>query len=411
MPTSFNYTHKTTVKVVDVSKTYFIDQAGKKGKQGIDALRNICLEIRQGECFAIIGPNGSGKSTLLKILSEITAPTSGYAETYGKVAGILEVGTGFNPDLSGRENVFLNARLNGMTRTETEQKFDAIAEMFGFAEFLDTPVKQYSSGMYMRLAFSVAIHIDADIYLFDEVLSVGDSEFQQKALAAIENLKTKNASVLIVTHNPEAVMHICDYFVVMKNNSIADILRPNETILKHIEQVLYPQSTDENPSRILNCTKEELSEKIYIQALPAGTSFELQYAQVCNPGLPESEILYSDNNICLHFCISYKTQLALQFGFTIKTNKHVILANRTLHYETITYNAETTVCLQSTIPAGTLNNFHFKIDFYVMHSEAIVMLYRNILEFSLSSENIQQQSKNNNTIGYLTLANIVDSSQ
>jgi lipopolysaccharide transport system ATP-binding protein len=254
MPTSSNDNY--AVRIRNLSKSYSL-----KNKQGKDekliALDNISLDIKQGEAIGIIGPNGSGKSTLLKILSEITAPDSGTVEINGKVASILEVGTGFNPDLSGRKNIYLNARLHGMKKAEVDTKFEQIVDLFGFPNFLDTPVKHYSSGMYMRLAFAVVVHIDADIYLFDEVLSVGDVEFQKKAPNTILKLKQKNKTVLIVSHHLSQIDRICDKLALFTTGKIIQYGNP-------FQVGMYYSKTHKNKEIRENTINTNLSGEIII---------------------------------------------------------------------------------------------------------------------------------------------------
>lgn len=185
------------------------------------ALKNISFEVRQGEVIGIIGRNGAGKSTLLKILTRITEPTSGFADIYGRVGALLEVGTGFNPEFTGRENIFLNGAILGMSRAEIRKKFDEIVAFAEIEQFLDTPVKRYSSGMYLRLAFAVAAHLDPEILLVDEVLAVGDAEFQKKCLGKMDEVATKQGrTVLFVSHNLDAVYHLCSRCILLRSGEI-----------------------------------------------------------------------------------------------------------------------------------------------------------------------------------------------
>ena len=184
------------------------------------ALKDISFTINQGEAIGIIGGNGAGKSTLLKILSRVTAPSSGRVKIKGRVASLLEVGTGFHPDLTGRENIYLNGAILGMSRKEISSKFD---EIVGFAEidqFIDTPVKRYSSGMYVRLAFAVAAHLDPEILVIDEVLAVGDAEFQKKCLGKMSNVTHEGRTVLFVSHNMSSIEQLCTKSIVLHNGEI-----------------------------------------------------------------------------------------------------------------------------------------------------------------------------------------------
>lgn len=191
------------------------------GSEEFWALRNIDLEIEQGDRVGIIGVNGAGKSTLLKILSRITAPTSGHAIIRGRVTSLLEVGTGFHPELTGRENIYLNAAILGMGRREIDANFDAIVAFAEVEKFLDTPVKRYSSGMYVRLAFSVAAHLEPEILIVDEVLAVGDAAFQKKCLGKMGEAHAEGRTVLFVSHNMQAVKQLCNRGVVLDSGRVA----------------------------------------------------------------------------------------------------------------------------------------------------------------------------------------------
>jgi lipopolysaccharide transport system ATP-binding protein len=180
------------------------------------ALRDVSFEMKTGEVLGIIGRNGAGKSTLLKVLSRITEPTEGRVELWGRVGSLLEVGTGFHPELTGRDNVWLNGAILGMRRAEIQRRFDEIVEFAGISRFLDTPVKRYSSGMYVRLAFAVAAHLDPDILVVDEVLSVGDAEFQKKCLAKMGETSRSGRTVLFVSHNMAAVRSLCSRAIVLE---------------------------------------------------------------------------------------------------------------------------------------------------------------------------------------------------
>lgn len=204
----------------------------KQSKQKVDiwALKDVSFDIRQGEIVGIIGRNGAGKSTLLKILSRITDPTEGRAEIFGRIGSLLEVGTGFHWELSGRENLYLSGAILGMTKAEINRKFDQIVAFAEIDQFIDTPVKHYSSGMYMRLAFAVAAHLDPEILLIDEVLSVGDLAFQRKCLEHAKRLQEGNATVLFVSHNMFAVKAICNRVIYISDGQARFDGAPEEVI-------------------------------------------------------------------------------------------------------------------------------------------------------------------------------------
>lgn len=191
------------------------------------ALNNVSFDVRQGQVLGIIGRNGAGKSTLLKILSRVTDPTTGYAEIRGRVGSLLEVGTGFHPELTGRENIYLNGAILGMKRSEIERKFDEIVEFSEVEKFIDTPVKRYSSGMYLRLAFAVAAHLEPEILVVDEVLAVGDAEFQRKCLGKMDQVASQGRTILFVSHNMSAILRLTEETIVIDHGQL--ILRAPTT--------------------------------------------------------------------------------------------------------------------------------------------------------------------------------------
>lgn len=201
------------------------------------ALKNINITVKTGESLGIVGSNGSGKSTLLKILSGVTTQTSGSFTISGKVASLLEVGTGFHPDFTGRENIFLYGTLLRMSLNDIRKKFDQIVKFSGVKKFLDTPVKHYSSGMYIRLAFSVAIHLDWDILLIDEVLAVGDEEFQKKSYDKLSSLIKSDKTVILVSHNVQMVEKLCTKVLFLNNGSVQKAGRANSVIDYYLKNV------------------------------------------------------------------------------------------------------------------------------------------------------------------------------
>jgi lipopolysaccharide transport system ATP-binding protein len=199
------------------------------------ALKDLNFEIKQGDRVGIIGRNGAGKSTLLKVLSRITEPTTGRVTIRGRVASLLEVGTGFHPELTGRENIFLNGAILGMSRVEIKKKFDEIVDFSGVEKFLDTPVKRFSSGMYVRLAFAVAAHLEPEILVVDEVLAVGDAEFQKKCLGKMEDVSVNQGrTVLFVSHNMSAILRLCNNGILMENGSQKLIGKINDVVNEYL---------------------------------------------------------------------------------------------------------------------------------------------------------------------------------
>jgi lipopolysaccharide transport system ATP-binding protein len=204
------------LKVGDVN-----DRTSKVKSDFVWALKDIDFEVKRGEVLGIIGKNGAGKSTLLKLLSRITKPTTGSIESWGRMASLLEVGTGFHPELTGRENIFLNGAILGMSKQEIKRKLDEIIDFSGCALYIDTPVKRYSSGMTVRLGFAVAAFLDPEILIVDEVLAVGDAEFQKKAIGKMQDIsKGEGRTVLVVSHNMESVQHLCQTCIALENGQI-----------------------------------------------------------------------------------------------------------------------------------------------------------------------------------------------
>lgn len=231
------------------------------------ALRDVSFQVERGETVGIIGHNGAGKSTVLKLLASITSPTSGQITINGRLSALIEVGSGFHPELTGRENIFLNGAILGMRRTEIAEKLDSITDFAGVRPFLDVPVKRFSSGMYVRLGFSIASHLDPDILLLDEVLAVGDAAFQEKCLARIEALRRAGTTIVFISHDLAAVERICDRVILMRHGEVAGTGRPREIVNEYQRHV--------EPSRINTMKTAVEDDRAVIQSLaflaPDGT--------------------------------------------------------------------------------------------------------------------------------------------
>ena len=221
-------TKQFTIRTQKTLKERLVNaKQGKLHDEKFTALEHVNLSVDAGESIGLVGPNGSGKSTLLKIIGGIIAPDSGHVRTRGRIAALLELGAGFHPDLSGRENVFLNASIMGLSKEETNKYFDAIVDFSGIGEFIDTQVKFYSSGMYVRLAFAVAVHIDPDVLLVDEVLAVGDEPFQLKCMEKIRQFQEEGRTIVLVSHSPGQVAQVCDRAVVLEHGHVVEDAEPD----------------------------------------------------------------------------------------------------------------------------------------------------------------------------------------
>lgn len=232
------------------------DRATKGESEYVWSLRDINFEIEQGDAVGIIGRNGAGKSTLLKLLSKVTKPTTGKIYTNGRIASLLEVGTGFHPEMTGRENVFLNGAILGMTRKEITRKFDEIVDFSGVERYIDTPVKRYSSGMYVRLAFAVAAHLESEILIVDEVLAVGDAEFQKKCLGKMGDVsKGEGRTVLFVSHDLNAVSQICDQGILLNKGIVEFNGNIRETVSTYLnadnDDVIYLNKNPQDPKMFI----------------------------------------------------------------------------------------------------------------------------------------------------------------
>lgn len=236
------------IKVKNVYKTFdvYLDKANslkekilfwnRNNKERREVLKNINLEIKEGEAVALIGVNGSGKSTLLKLMTKIIYPNRGQVETYGKLTSLLELGAGFHMDFSGRENIYFNASIFGLTKKEIDNRLNDIIEFSELGEYIDNPVRTYSSGMFMRLAFSVAINVDAEILLVDEILSVGDQHFQEKCLNKMKELRQEGKTMVFVTHSMQSVKRLCDRAVWLCNGEIKMDGDTSKVVEEYIKQ-------------------------------------------------------------------------------------------------------------------------------------------------------------------------------
>jgi lipopolysaccharide transport system ATP-binding protein len=227
------------------------------GKDEFWALKDVSFELKQGDRLGIIGKNGAGKSTLLKILSRITTPTEGIIKIKGKIASLLEVGTGFHGELSGRENIYINGAILGMKKRRIDELLDNIIDFSGIEKHIDTPVKRYSSGMYVRLAFAVAAHLDSDILIADEVLAVGDAEFQKKALGKMQDLSTSEGrTVLFVSHNMGAVKNLCNYGIIIEDGNIKFNGTITDAIKNYTNENMYKETSNANKAFISELNAE-----------------------------------------------------------------------------------------------------------------------------------------------------------
>lgn len=286
------------------------DRTKKSASDYVWALQDINFEVRHGEVLGIIGRNGAGKSTLLKILSRTTSPTTGKIKIKGRVASLLEVGTGFHPELSGRENIFLNGAILGMTKQEIKKKFDEIVDFAGVERYIDTPVKRYSSGMYVRLAFGVAAHLDPEILIVDEVLAVGDSEFQKKALGKMKDVSSKEGrTVIFVSHNMGAIRSLCSTSLIIKNGTI-----------------IFYGSVEEGVSKYLQADYSNLNSSLSVRTDREGSGlFRFENIHIRNFQEEETESVFCNEGLRIDIHFSYKqiclSEMIITVGFKDEYNE------------------------------------------------------------------------------------------
>ncbi len=374
---------KPIIEVINISKKFNIGQKSSDIRHSINnlfsfkhnkkpeiwALKDVSFEVHEGEVFGLIGPNGSGKSTLLKILSRITYPTSGKAILRGRVSSLLEVGTGFHNELTGRENIYLNGSILGMKRAEIKQKFDEIVDFSGIEQFIDTPVKHYSSGMYVRLAFSVAAHLEPEILLVDEVLSVGDLEFRQKSMGKMNEVAKKGRTVIFVSHNLEAIESLCtsgvllDFGQMLIQDKIYNVINKYKNRFNLYEQIEIKNSTYPDIEIFKFDLIDSYNNKTRI--ISCGDSINVEISL-------NSKIDIENINLRIDiYDNSYQTKLVLSSYLT--GDKFLIKKG--------------TNCFLCTIHRIPLNVGLYKMDFGIARSGTYLFLFKEIIKLQITQGN------------------------
>jgi len=285
----------------------------------VAALKDVSFVVDRGEAFGIIGRNGSGKSTLLKVISGILKPTSGNVRVNGRVAALIELGAGFHPEITGRENIVINGIMLGLSRREVENRFDAIVEFSGIREFIDQPVKTYSSGMYVRLGFAVAVHVDPEILLIDEVLAVGDEEFSQKCIAKIQEMKYRGVTLLFVTHQLDQVRNLCDRAMWLDHGALEAIGDPARVVDHYLQAVSGGQpSRQSRQGEIVNSAQVDVR---------ANRTF-LQTFRKCSACVSSTTVLRMESSALSLMAVSQRWRVFpfFSFGISSMTCCHVLLA-------------------------------------------------------------------------------------
>lgn len=338
------------------------------------ALQDINFDVQPGEIVGIVGRNGAGKSTLLKILSRISAPSKGRIEVRGRLASLLEVGTGFHPELSGRENVYLNATILGMGQREIQRKFDDIVEFSGVSKFLDTPVKRYSSGMYVRLAFAVAAYVQADILLVDEVLAVGDAEFQKRCLGMMGDVARDGRTILFVSHNINALRNLCTKGLLLESGRFDSLGSINDVIAKFVSTQTheremaaeFPDHLDGAAARITHVSVSNKS-SIGLGMITVGTTFGIKIGLEIREPDSEFGVFFScfDENQNRVFCSGSFFEKKFN-GAKLSAGMHLF---------------------ECTVPGNTLNVSRYTLDVTLLRNRSeIVQEVATALAFNVSDD-------------------------
>lgn len=366
---------------------------GLEKKEEFWALKDINFEVQKGEVIGIIGRNGAGKSTLLKILSQITPPTTGEIRINGTVGSLLEVGTGFHPELTGRENIFLNGAILGMKKSEIVKKFDEIVKFADIEKFLDTPVKYYSSGMYVRLAFSVAAHMDTDILIIDEVLAVGDAEFQKKCLGKMEDITQKQGrTIIFVSHSINAIQSLCQKCILLEKGEIKFLGNTQECLSKYTE-------------------KKEISGQIFwddIKKAPGNESVKIKSVKIiCDGKITSNVSIEKDITIEITYQ-NFKEKNIIRNSIHIKDSSNsYVFASLNLPSDVLTKDQwsmeERKIGLyvsSCTIPANLLNNKTYSIDIGIMDKNVQhEFIITEILFFTVVDKNKMKKEYTGDWVG------------
>jgi len=337
------------------------------GSDIIWALKDISFELNKGEVLGIIGRNGAGKSTLLKVLSKITPPTSGKIEINGRVSALLEVGTGFHPDLTGRDNIYMNGTILGMRKVEIDRKFDEIVAFSGVEKFIDTPVKRYSSGMKLRLGFSVAAYLEPEVLIIDEVLAVGDADFQKKCLGRIGDVVREGRTVLFVSHNMGAIKNLCPQSMYLKDGKIALLGKSDEVVKTYL---------NENLTHFPTLTGEELQKRLEWDPGINPHTVNITTVAILDDSLHPRKEFHSDEEVIIKLDFEVFSQVKdIRIIIELLDDDNTqILATQISDTEDFikeyTYIKPGFYSTQCTIPGNTLGNNEFFVSAHIIHPAA-----------------------------------------
>ncbi len=348
------------------------DRSSQAKEEYVWALRDINFEVKKGEVLGIIGKNGAGKSTLLKILSRVTGPTMGSIKTKGRIASLLEVGTGFHPELTGRENIYLNGAILGMTKAEVNAKIDEIIEFSGCTMYVDTPVKRYSSGMRVRLAFAVAAHLEPEILVIDEVLAVGDAEFQKKAIGKMQDISQgEGRTVLFVSHNMAAVKSLCTRAIVLENGT-----------------TVFEGSTDQAVNFYLNLDNAEGSTSLryFDQEYFEKQSFKIDYVGIKAETKNYKEPITREDRLVLETSINKETneEIVVVFRFKDGDGNFIFVNNSNMGNVDMSFTG--TKKTQMLLPDFFFKEGNFSIDLMITNGRKALFLEPDAIQFTIIQE-------------------------
>ena len=345
------------------------DRTKKATSEYAWAIKDVSFDINQGDTLGIIGRNGAGKSTLLKLLSRVTSPTMGQIKAKGRIASLLEVGTGFHPELTGRENIYLNGAILGMTKKEISSKFDEIVDFAGVELYIDTPVKRYSSGMYVRLAFGVAAHLEPEILIVDEVLAVGDAEFQKKCLGKMGDVASTGRTIIFVSHNMQAVQSLCKTALYLKTGSVADFGRTDKVINNYLSR------------EIKNCLDRSWNE----EEAPGNNTIKVLQAKIIPSLKNDDDPITIDTSLEVAFEFILLKELELNLSLHLYTVTGLCIFNSTTESYPLKPGRH-----QSTlkIPGRLLNDDIYTIRLmFVKDASSQIFVINDILTFEVAEGN------------------------
>jgi len=344
------------------------DRTKKSSSEFAWALKDISFEVQKGDTLGIIGKNGAGKSTLLKILSRVTAPTKGSIKIKGRIASLLEVGTGFHPELTGRENIYMNGAILGMTKKEISRKFDEIVDFAGVELYINTPVKRYSSGMYVRLAFAVAAHLEPEILIVDEVLAVGDAEFQKKCLGKMGDVASHGRTIIFVSHNMQAVQSLCKTAIYLKSGMLVDMGRTDLVINNYLSR------------EIKNCLERRWME----EEAPGNKIVKLLLAEIVNKAANDQSSITVNTPIDINFEFLLSSVLNINLSLQLFSGAGNCIFNVATSMQTLAPGIHRSML---SIPGNFLNDDIYSINLiFVKDTVSHIYYIEDLLTFEVVEE-------------------------